>query len=180
MCEPFHSRSFLWNSSSLFRELRQVLGRKEFLQHQCFRQRHEASGKQAESCCDSSLERRPRSPTGGVSEEVTMREKIIILMENGSKKKAPTGMKVRNAVTQPRMRHKTQTRGTTNRPRRQSADKGCSSICASSALHPILPSSLPSFICCRSPLSPSLASTPSCQQSPRWERTLRDGGRHQK
>lgn len=32
-----------------------------------FQQRHKASRKQAESCCYSSLERRPHSPTGGVS-----------------------------------------------------------------------------------------------------------------
>lgn len=76
------------------------------------------------------------------------------------KKEDPAATKVRNAVIQPMMRHKPQTRGTTNRPRRQSRDKRCSSICDFSALPLIFPS-LHSSAAGR-----SLVSTPSCQQSP--------------
>lgn len=81
-------------------------------------------------------------------------------MMGKKKKKKEDPAKVRNAVIQPMMRHKPQTRGTTNRPRRQSRDKGCSSICNFSALPLIFPS-LHSSAAGR-----SLVSTPSCQQSP--------------
>lgn len=164
----FHLWSFLWNSSTLYWG-RQALGRKEFLSSCAWSGWHQVRQKNASF-----------PPLGNRSRGVAMYYSSITCMANsfpdkshqtfdvfvklqrmmGKKKEDPAVTKVRNAVIQPMMRHKPQTRGTTNRPRRQSRDKRCSSICDFSALPLIFPS-LHSSAAGR-----SLVSTPSCQQSP--------------